>query len=429
MTSVARQLNRLTALEVAALVEAGEASAEAVTRACLRRIEERNHEVGAFVAWDAGQALAEARRADALPRGPILRGVPFAAKDVFETADYPTAFGSPIHAGNRPAADAGCVAVARRNGAVLLGKVATGEFATQTPSETRNPLRLAHTPGGSSGGSAAAVADFMVPFAFGTQTTGSIIRPATYCGIVGYKPSLDLLPRAGMKALSPSQDTAGLIARTVSDIAFLLYGLHGDRNLPAAMPAPRIGICRSAQWAHAQPATVAEIERFARRLEAAGATVSSLTLDPALEALVDVQSEIVAYEARLSLAHEYRVHADRLSERLRQRLAGSEATDFTRYRELLRRAAVGRRGVAALFDAVDVLLYPAAEGEAEPGIGYSGSPRFGALWTLLHLPSIAFPIGHGPGGLPVGAQLIGPYLQDRGLLAAAEFAVRAADYR
>ncbi len=426
---MARDLNRLTALEVAALVEAGDVTAEAVTRACLERIEERNPEVRAFVAWDAERALADARLADAQPRGPILRGVPFAAKDVFETADYPTAFGSPIHAGNRPAADAACVAVARRNGAVLLGKAATGEFATQTPSDTRNPLRLAHTPGGSSGGSAAAVADYMVPVAFGTQTTGSIIRPATYCGVIGYKPSLDLLPRAGMKALSPTQDTPGMIARSVADLAFVLHGMHGTRLLPAAMVTPRIGVCRSAQWSHAHPATIVELERFAGRLEAAGARISRVDLPPGLEAMVEIQSAIVAYEARFSLAHEYRLHADRLSERLQKRLAGSEATSFADYQAMLRQAADGRRRASALFDDVDVLLYPSAEGEAEPGIEYSGSPRFGALWTLLHLPAISFPIGRGPGGLPVGAQLIGPYLQDSVALAAADFGVRAAEYR
>ena len=268
----------------------------------------------------------------------------------------------------------------------------------------------------------------MVPIAFGTQTTGSIVRPATYCGVIGYKPSFDLLPRAGMKALSPSQDTAGVLSRTVADAALFVHGVHGARAVLGDLSLPRIAVCESSQWTHAKPRTIREIERLIARLERAGAAVRRVRLDARLEALVDVQSALVAYEARRSLAHEYRFHREQLSDRLRIRVEGSASTSLEAYQAMLRQTVEARHRAAALFDDADVLLYPSAEGEAEPGIEYSGSPRFGALWTLLHLPSVAFPIADGDSGLPLGAQLVGAYMQDRTVLAAAQLAVATADY-
>jgi len=190
------------------------------------------------------QVLAEAARVDAgsCPDG-LLAGVPFAVKDVIDTSDYPTAYGSPIYTGHQPRLDAACVRLARRQGAVVMGKVATGEFATQTPSLARNPLRTTHTPGGSSSGSAAAVAAGMVPVAFGTQTTGSIVRPAVYCGVVGYKPSFGMIGAAGMKTLSHTQDTIGVIARDVADVAFFTLGLHGTRPIMQGVSPGRGSRC------------------------------------------------------------------------------------------------------------------------------------------------------------------------------------------
>jgi amidase len=416
-----KPLHLLTALEAARAIETAEITARQLASACIDRIAERDAEVQAFVAHDRARVLEEAARADAMPAGPALRGIPFAAKDIFDTADYPTAYGSRIYAGHRPAADAACVAQARQQGAVLLGKVATSEFATRTPAKTRNPLRLSHTPGGSSSGSAAAVADGMVPLAIGSQTTGSIVRPAVYCGIVGYKPSFHALPPAGMKALSPSQDTAGVLARTATDAALFVHGLHGARKAAAPLHRPRIGLCTSTQWQHARADTLAALERFAQRLEQAGAQVYRVALPVHLEVTLRIQEPLTAYEARRSLSHEYRSHRAELSERLRTRLADSEATGLDDYLRMLGDAAAARTAAAALFDDVDVLLYPAADGEAEPGIEQSGSPRFGALWTLLHLPTVALPIDYGPTGLPLGAQFVGPHAGDLRTLAVAHF--------
>ena len=418
----------MTALEAARAIESGSLSCEALVRSCLARIAQRNDDVLAFTALDPALALAHARESDRAAAPGLLRGVPFAVKDLFDTADYETCFGSAIYAGHRPRADAACVALARERGAVVLGKVATSEFATQTPGPTRNPLCLERTPGGSSSGSAAAVADFMVPVAFGTQTTGSIIRPAAYCGVIGYKPSFGLMSTAGVKALSPSQDSVGILARDVADAAFFAMGLQGANAVLAADLRPRIGICVSNQWSHAKAEMVQAIEALALRAEQRGAVISRMQLPAELEAVVDMQGRLVAYEARQALAHERMHHWDRLSPRLQARLDGGIGIELAEYLDLRRRAERARRLVRALFAKVDVLLYPAAEGEAELGLKDSGSPRFGALWTLLHLPCIALPIGRGPAGMPLGAQLIAPFCDDARLLAAAAFAAKAADY-
>ena len=377
---------------------------------------------------DAELALSQARAADRRLGG-LLRGIPVAVKDIIDTAGYHTVYGSPaLYAGHRPAADAGCVASAHEAGAVILGKVATSEFATQTPSATRNPLDLARTPGGSSSGSAAAVADFMVPVAFGTQTTGSITRPAAYCGVVGYKPTFGFISSAGVKTLSQSQDTVGVLTRTVSDAAFFSFGLAQTRVIKQPGLRPRIGMCLSSQWDHASPATHDALDAIAARAERAGASTLSAKLTPELEALIDLQSRLFAYEARQSLAYERTQHHEQLSARLQARLAGGKDVGADDYLQMRCQLEAGRRAVDALFGDVNVLLYPAADGEAELGLADSGSPRFGALWTALHLPTISLRIATGPAGLPIGAQLIGRYADDARLLAVASAFARIAGY-
>lgn len=417
-----KPLNQLTAVEAVAAIERGETTATAIVQACLDRIAERNDQIQAFVACDPQRALTGAKQAQAMAAGP-LRGVPFAAKDIFDTADYPTEYGSPIYRGHRPVTDAGCVALARHRGAVLIGKVATGEFATQTPSKAVNPLRVTHTPGGSSSGSGAAVGDYMVPVAFGTQTTGSIVRPAIYCGAVGYKPSYGLIATAGMKALSPSQDTIGVITRDVADAAFFTMGLHGARDvMSGSILRPRIGLCLSRQWDYAHPSTIAAIERAADTLQKAGAHVTRFWLPAEFEALEATQLRLFAFEARQTLAQERLNSESLLSPRLQARLQSGADIGLDEYTGMLQHVAQMRARARSLFDDYDVLLYPAADGEAEAGHAYSGSPRYGAIWTLLHMPCVSFPLETGPGGLPLGAQLVGQYGQDNRLLAAARFA-------
>jgi len=264
----------LTVVEAARQIAERRLTAEALAAACLDRIEAREAVVGAWQYLDREQVLATARRRDAEPpRGP-LHGIPIAVKDLIDTADMPTGYGSPIYRNHRPTADASCVALAKAAGAVVLGKTVTTEFAAFTPGKTANPRNPAHTPGGSSSGSAAAVADGMVRLAFGTQTAGSVIRPAAYCGVVGYKPSFGLINRAGVKPLADSLDTVGIIASTVEDATFFAGALSERpalRHLAVRSEAPRFGFYRTPMWNQAEPETVAALEAARAALERAGA--------------------------------------------------------------------------------------------------------------------------------------------------------------
>lgn len=417
--------NHLSVWQALHALEEGRLTSEALTRACLERIEERNAQVQAFTAVDAEWALEQARAADRNPAGP-LRGIPFAVKDVLDTRHLVTAYGSPIYAGYRPQTDAACVARVQEYGGLILGKVATSEFATQTPSQTRNPLNLAHTPGGSSSGSAAAVADFMAPVAFGTQTTASTVRPASYCGIVGYKPTFGFMSVAGLKPLSPSQDTISVLTRSVADAAWCGFGLHGERVRAEAIERPRLAVCYSSQWDAVRPEMAQAIEDLAAAAERAGASLKRIRLSAEMESLIDVQLQLFAFEARQSLADERQHHAALFSERLKARLAGGEHIDSTQYLSMRQRASAARHEMRALFSDVDALLYPPAQGEADEGIADSGSAQFGALWSLMHVPCVSVPMSIGPRGLPMGVQVIGAYGNDLRTLQAAAFVERTA---
>lgn len=414
-----KSLNKLGVVEVVSAIERGDIKPIDVVQACLDQISERNTEVKAFVSWDPDRAKQDAESLQRVTEGGLY-GVPFAVKDIISTAYYPTQYGSDIYRDAKPQVDAVSVGLAKHQGAILLGKVATGEFATQTPSSARNPLRPTHTPGGSSSGSAAAVADYMVPVAFGTQTTGSIVRPAVYCGVVGYKPSFGLIPSAGMKALSPSQDTIGVITRDVSDAALFVLGTQGSKSVARYAGKPRIMMCLSTQWDYMQPYAVEALRRLAQQLESAGCVVSQQWLPAELEAAIEIQPRLFMYEARQSLLRERVEHGGALSARLSARLAAGDDISFDEYTSMRCQVARAQEHVRMLFNDVDAILYPAAAGEADPGLASAGDPRFGALWTMLHLPCISFPIDLGPTGLPVGAQLVGEFFHDTRLLAIAK---------
>ena len=278
-------LNQLTATEIAAAVEAGKATREDVVRACLDRITERDSQVLAWQFLDPELPLAQARALDRSGKRGALAGVPFGIKDIIDTCDMPTEYGSPIYQGHRPKRDATCVALGRKAGGVLLGKTVTTEFANTFPGKTRNPFDPARTPGGSSSGSAAAVADFQVPLAIGTQTTGSTIRPASFCGVFGYRPTPGDLRLSGVLESSASFDTLGLIARSIEDLA-LYRDVLLDRPPeppPATSAAPRIGLCRTHIWPRLEPYTQRLLEDAAGRLSAAGAQVTEVTLPSEFE--------------------------------------------------------------------------------------------------------------------------------------------------
>jgi Asp-tRNA(Asn)/Glu-tRNA(Gln) amidotransferase A subunit family amidase len=405
-----KNLYQLSATQIVAGIEEGAFTAEAVLRACLDRIAERDPLILAWVAVDAEKSLEEARRRDRMPsRGP-LHGVPFGVKDVIDTAELPTQMGSPLYKDYRARYDASCVALAKAAGAIVLGKTATAEFAGTTPPATRNPLNPEHTPGGSSSGSGAAVADYMVPVAYGTQTGGSTLRPASFCGVIGFKPTFGAYNPVGVKPAAESFDTLGLIARSLDDVALFHAVLVGDTPNPVVLPdaAPRIGVCRTHLWDTAQPETVEAIEDAMRRLEAAGASVTDVAPPAGFDQLTVHRAVINAYERARGLAAEWFTGREGLTPQMIRTCEAGFAVSRADYVNSLGFIERYRIAMGTCFAGIDALLTPAATGEAPRGIEYAGDPRFQELWTLLHVPTITLPTHRGPNGLPVGIQLVTP---------------------
>jgi Asp-tRNA(Asn)/Glu-tRNA(Gln) amidotransferase A subunit family amidase len=415
--------NELDAWQAVGLLARRELRAQDLMRACLERVAERDGDVRAFVHLDPVAALAQARALDAGPLRGVLHGLPLAVKDLFDTADMPTAYGSPIYAGHRPAADAAAVALCREAGALVFGKTVTTEFAYFHPGPTRNPHDRAHTPGGSSSGSAAAVADHMLPLALGTQTAGSIIRPAAYCGVVGYKPSWGRVPRAGVKSLSESLDTIGGFGRSVRDLALLGAVLTGDARLidAGATPPPRIGLFRCPDSAQADADTQRALVKAGAALAPQASAFADASLPTELPDLVGLQKAVMAFEMARALSHERLRHRDRLSERLRALFDEGVLIPGALHAKHLAQTADAQRRVDAMFDRFDVLMAPSATGEAPHGTDATGDPLFCRGWTLLGLPCIHLPFTTGQRGLPIGLQLVGRFGDDHRLLAVAQW--------
>ncbi|CAO3433753.1 amidase [Azospirillum doebereinerae] len=421
----------LTASEAAASIRDGRLTSEALVRSCLERIEARDGDVRAWIHVDPARALAAAREADKTPpRGP-LHGVPFGVKDVIDTADLPTTHNSPIFQGHRPARDAACVSITRSAGGILLGKTDTVEFASGgRKAATRNPANLAHTPGGSSSGSGAAVADRHVPLAFGTQTGGSHIRPAAFNGIFGLKPTWGAVSREGVKHYAVSLDTVGWYGRSVADLAlmagaFQLEGVGAVASKP--LPQLRVGLCRSPVWSRIEPAGEAALLLAAKRLEQAGATVIPFELPDAFTTLADVQDVIRRGEGRaafldLHLSDRHRLHPE-LADHCEHN-HGITPRSLTEAYDVASHARARFAGLFAGLDGgldggIDVILTPPAPGEAPEGLHTTGDHVFNSIWTVLHAPCLAMPCTRGPRGLPVGVQLVTPRFTDASLLAMA----------
>jgi len=418
-----RPLHELTAAQAATLLGRGRITAEALVRACLERIEALEPRVMAFEALDPDLAIREARRVDAAGRPGPLHGLPLGVKDVIDTVDLPTARGSPVFAGRRPVADAACVASLRRAGGIVLGKTVTTELAFYFPGRTRNPYDPSRTPGGSSSGSAAAVAARMVPAALGTQTAGSLIRPGAYCGVVAFKPTHGLLPFGGVSPFAPSLDTLGVLTRSAEDLPLLMAGLGAP--LPAA-PVParlRVGLCRTEAWDATLPASREAVARAAAALAAAGAEV--VDEDERFPGLSQAQRTVMAAEGAVTLGPLRAAHGDRLSPQLRAILDEGDAVSPAALAAARALAAEGRARLPALFDRFDVLLGASTMGEAPPGLDSTGDPALNRIWTLLGLPCVQLPAGRGPSGMPLGIQLVGPAGGEATLCAAAVFAERS----
>ena len=415
------RLNELSACDVARGVAAGRFTAEAVTRACLERIEERDHDVKAWTFIDAELALNQARATDRGANKGVLAGVPLGIKDIIDTFDMPTDMGSPIYRGNRTAGDASSVALARRAGAVILGKTITCEFAGLTPNVTRNPRNLDHSPGGSSSGSAAAVADTMCAVAYGTQTGGSVLRPASFCGAVGYKPTYNLIARGGIKFAAESRDTIGLIGRSVDDVDLVASVLIARPLAPKRDTPPRIGLCRTHLWEHALAESKHAIEDTARRLERGGARLCDVTLPESFAALQEARTIVNPVERARSMAHEWNTNRALISPGLTRQIEEGLSIPHSRYIASLQRMKQCRDGLPDVFGDCDVLLAPCVTGEAPKGLASTGDTRFQEFWTALHTPAITLPTHKGPNGLPIGLQLVGPLYGDETLLSVARW--------
>jgi Asp-tRNA(Asn)/Glu-tRNA(Gln) amidotransferase A subunit family amidase len=429
---MANALHDLSAVQAVALLRDGVISSEELVRACLDRIASEDRTLGAFEHVDPDAALAQARRIDAASPRPPLAGLPVGVKDIIDTADLPTECGFAGWRGRRPSRDAACVARLRAAGGVVLGKTVTTEFAFFQPGKTRNPHDPARTPGGSSSGSAAAVAARLVPAALGTQTAGSIIRPASFCGVVGFKPTHGLLPLDGIAPFAPSLDTLGFLVRRVADVSVLLPAVlaapsGGAVSLAAGRDydLPRFALCRTEQWALAEASTRRIVEDAAARLARAGARVEERDLAPEFAGLAEAQRTIMAAEAARSFRSILAEHGARVSAVLRDLVRDGERAGPEREAAARRQAERCRERLADVFAGIDALLTPSAVGEAPLGLSSTGDPALNRIWTLLGTPCVSLPAATGPAGMPVGIQLVGPRRGDAALVEVAEWAERA----
>jgi Asp-tRNA(Asn)/Glu-tRNA(Gln) amidotransferase A subunit family amidase len=433
----------LSALAAREHLANGALSAVELTRACLHRIAAREDSVQAWACLDEGLALTHAQRLDAYrqtgrPLGP-LHGLPVGIKDIIDTQDFPTENGNAIDAGRRPTKDAWLVARLRAAGAVILGKTVTTECAYLAPAKTRNPHNPGHTPGGSSSGSAAAVASGMVPFAVGTQTGGSVIRPAAFCGVIGFKPTFGLIPRSGVLRTSRRLDTVGTFGRTIEDTALLADALAGDDagdvdTRPIALPqlletalgvppvTPQLAFVRTPAWADIEPDGA---EGFAELVEALGDHCDEVELPGIFAEGATAHRRIMLAE----IAHNLRRYHERGSEWLAaQTLSAIEegrAIPAEQYLAALDWREPLYAGLEEIFERYDAIVTPAAPGEAPVGLSCTGSAAFNVLWTLMGVPAVSLPLLTGANGMPIGVQLVGPRNDDGRLLRTARWLVRS----
>jgi Asp-tRNA(Asn)/Glu-tRNA(Gln) amidotransferase A subunit family amidase len=416
----------LSALDLARRLEAGEITVAAVVEQCAQAIAAREVEIGAFARLDLDGARKAAARAPALLRRP-LAGLPVGVKDIFDTADLPTEYGSAIYAGHQPKADAAAVMAIRRAGGLVLGKTVTTEFAHLRPGKTRNPANTDHTPGGSSSGSAAAVAAGMVPIAIGSQTGGSVIRPAAYCGVAGFKPSYRLIPTVGMKCFAWHLDTVGVFAAGVADVAFATGALaERDLRVDDKSPgAPRIAVVRSHIWGEASEAMKGAIDTAARSAASAGARVSDIELPPIFAEAWRAHPTIQDFEAYRALAFEYDHYRETLGPLLRELLDAAPAITPDAYDAARRTAMRARQALADAMKENDAILTPSAPGAAPASLASTGAAIFNRLWTLMGTPCVNVPGLADGEGLPLGVQIVGLFGRDRDALAVGLFLERA----
>ncbi|HAT85633.1 MAG TPA: amidase [Rhizobiales bacterium] len=411
-TPVAGRIAPQSLLKIVQKIDQGSLTTKKALDLCIERISKFDHDIHAFTQVTPDKILQTLAG-----KGP-LKGVGLAIKDVFDTADLATEYNSPIYANHQPAADAALVALARKAGCTPVGKTVTTEFAFFHPGETRNPYNLDHTPGGSSSGSAAAVATGMVPLALGTQTGGSVIRPAAFCGVAGFKPSSGLLPTVGMKTFSWSLDTAGFFAKGVEDIAFATSVLTGRHmKLEDKTPnMPVIGIARTHCWSEATEEYQQQFDSLLSSLSKFGFKLVDLPITDEYIAAFHAHQSIQDFEAKQALAWEYQTHPDKLSDLLRETLDFAQTIQPSDYDDARMIAEVGSQQMDEVFCEIDALISLSAPGSAPKGLTSTGSSIFNRTWTLFGLPCVNVPGLMSDNGLPFGIQIIGPYMQDHNCL-------------
>jgi Asp-tRNA(Asn)/Glu-tRNA(Gln) amidotransferase A subunit family amidase len=438
----ASQLNWLSAADAQRALRDGAISAEQLVQACLGRIREVEGDVQAWTHLDESRALAQARardldRAEGRPLGP-LHGLPVGIKDIFDTCDMPTEDGTVLHAGRTPAHDAKAVELLRAAGAVIMGKTVTTECATYHPGKTRNPHNPAHTPGGSSSGSAAAVAAGMVPLAIGSQTNGSVIRPAAFCGVYGFKPTHGLFPRTGALRLSRALDHVGVFARTLDDVALISEALVGwDAGDPDTRPRagipfrgiaaqepplePLFAFVKPPVWDRTEAETKEAFAELAAELKD---HVVEVELPPAAGQALDWHRTIMQAEMAVNLDREYEQGRDKLSASLRKHLEAGRQVTALDYQRALARVPALVAGFAEMFERCAAFITPSAAGTAPKGLDATGDPSFCTIWTLCGMPALNLPLMRGANGLPLGVQLVGARHTDAQLLRTAQWLVK-----
>jgi Asp-tRNA(Asn)/Glu-tRNA(Gln) amidotransferase A subunit family amidase len=432
----------LSLTEAAAGIRDGRLSSVELVGDCLKRIDEIDRDIGAWAFLDPEHAMRQAKAADAQrsrgePTGP-LHGIPLGIKDIFDTADMPTEFGSRLWAGRAPRRDAAAVARLRAAGAVILGKTVTTEYAYLNPGKTRNPHNREHTPGGSSSGSAAAVAALMVPGAVGSQTNGSVIRPAAFCAVVGFKPTHGLIPRSGALLLSRALDHVGVFARSVDDAALLAEVLAGfDEEDPDTSPVahppfvdvaasepplpPRFAFVRSPAWKHAEQVTT---EAFAELVGALGEHVSEVEVGQSFDRAIDMHRTVMEVEMAHNLHRDFEQGGDSLSKVVRAQIERGRNVAAVDYTRALAAGAPLNRALDGVFDEYDAIITPSAPGPAPRGLDSTGNPVFCTLWTFLGTPAVTLPLLKSDDGMPMGVQLVGRRGNDARLLRTANWLVK-----
>ena len=432
-------LFELSAVEAIRQIRNGEVTSEELVQACLDRIEQADGEIEAWAHLKPDYALDQARMLDAQRQagGPVgpLHGIPVGIKDIFDTECLPTENGTVLNSGRQPMEDCRVVSLLEEAGAVIMGKTVTTELAVYGPGKTRNPHNPKHTPGGSSSGSAAAVASYMVPLAVGSQTNGSTIRPASFCGVVGFKPSHGLIPRTGILTQSHWLDTVGVFARSVEDAAMIAEVLiaydPGDKDTrPRPRPTlaktaveepplpPMLTFAKTTVWDQADKETQ---EAFGELKEILGEGCNDLDLPEPFEHAVEQHGKIMNADLAKNFAGYYEHGKDKLTDVLKGMIEDGQMVTAVDYNKAVDGRDSLNEGLAGVFDRYDAIITPATIGEAPAGLDSTGSPIFNSLWTFCGVPAVTLPLLQGPSGLPIGVQLVGPRYDDARLLRTAKW--------